>query len=226
MKSPTGALSTDKAKPFSSSFFESALDLAFPRKCGLCGFFSPSPICGICEGEMAELDSDMQFRPSVESLDGWARVFAYGGRAGQAVRRLKHQRVTSLAEEMSASLWNAADRLECSGADMFIPVPIHWTRRCLRGFNQAELLCLRFPREQLFQKSLERKKATRPLAGLSPEQRRVSLAGAFRCRGGVEGAHIVLVDDVLTTGYTAMECARVLKEAGAASVFALSFTGA
>jgi ComF family protein len=116
----------------------------------------------------------------------------------------------------------AEGRLHALGADLVVPVPLHWRRRWQRGYNQSEALA-------------------RPLAarlGLScrpwclrrirhtpqqPSQRAAgrleNVRGAFRARGGVlAGRTILLVDDVLTTGSTASEAARALRQAGARRV--------
>jgi ComF family protein len=109
--------------------------------------------------------------------------------------------------------------------DLFIPVPIHPSRRRFRGFNQSELLSERLPAERLRPDLLRRVRATLPQASLSPEQRRTNLKGAFSATAEVLGAHIVLIDDVLTSGTTALECAKALKEAGAREVVAVAFAG-
>lgn len=69
-------------------------------------------------------------------------------------------------------------------------------------------------------------RATRSQAGLTLEERRTNLRGAFRASAEVKGASLVLVDDVRTSGATAIECARTLLEAGAIDVSLLAFSGA
>lgn len=102
-----------------------------------------------------------------------------------------------------------------------VPVPIHWTRRCFRGFNQTELLVEAFPPEQLGTGLIQRIRATKPQARLNPEEREANLFGAFA--GGTAPDKVLLVDDVYTSGHTARECARVLKSAGARQVGVISF---
>ena len=107
--------------------------------------------------------------------------------------------------------------------DAVVPVPIHWFRRNERGFNQSELLAESF--ENVRPELLKRSKYTRQQVGLSPAVRRENLAGAFRASKEVQGMSILLIDDVVTTGSTARECAFALRNAGAAWVGIAAFGG-
>ncbi|WP_263379593.1 ComF family protein [Granulicella paludicola] len=107
-----------------------------------------------------------------------------------------------------------------------VPVPLFAARERERGYNQAELLAKAAvrrmsPKLKVSAGVLVRVKDTRPLYMLSPKQRRASLRGAFRVArpDAVIGREVLLVDDVMTTGATARECARVLKGAGATKVW-------
>ncbi|HET8550781.1 MAG TPA: ComF family protein [Bryobacteraceae bacterium] len=108
--------------------------------------------------------------------------------------------------------------------DAIVPMPLHWMRRWQRGFNQAELLArgLVRPLGAPVLKALARARATRPQAGLTRAQRRANVSGSFRLRerAGLSGAHVLLVDDVMTTGATLSAAASVLKHAGARRVTA------
>ncbi len=107
-----------------------------------------------------------------------------------------------------------------------VPVPLFAAREQERGYNQAVLLAKAAvrrmsPKLKVHSGVLVRSKDTRPLYMLSPKQRRASLRGAFRVTkpAAVLGREVLLVDDVMTTGATARECARVLKRAGATKVW-------
>ncbi|HKX06910.1 MAG TPA: ComF family protein [Stellaceae bacterium] len=112
-------------------------------------------------------------------------------------------------------------------ADLVMPVPLHWTRLFGRRFNQAALLAHAIHRAggpKVAPDWLIRRRRTPSQGQLGPEARQRNVRSAFALKPGrsVKGLKIVLVDDVLTTGATLEECARVLKRAGAARVDALA----
>jgi ComF family protein len=117
------------------------------------------------------------------------------------------------------------------GAELAVPVPLHWRRQHARGFNQAEDLARHLGLPVV--RALRRVRPTPPQSGLTAAGRRRNLRGAFapprRHRVGrrehdprIAGACVVIVDDVSTTGATLEECARVLKRGGAREVRALT----
>ncbi len=118
-----------------------------------------------------------------------------------------------------------------SGADLAVPVPLHWRRRLSRGFNQAEDLAgfLELP----VCCALARTRATRPQFGLRPGARQRNVDRAFSARrrwawrssggaGALRDACVVIVDDLATTGATLRECALVVRRMGAREVRTLT----
>ena len=125
-----------------------------------------------------------------------------------------------LAEDPRFALDGQRDPL---GVDLVVAVPMHWRRRVVRGCNSAELISERLARSlrvPLARRLLKRRRNTLPQADLTPTQRRRNVRGAFAHRTGydIKGAHVLLADDILTTGATCSEAAKVLKTAGAARV--------
>jgi len=193
----------------------------WPAKCALCRQLGESALflCGECRTELATIAAPKV--PVPAGLDEIQALYRHEGRARQAIHELKFNRLTAIAAAMSDDL---ARSCALSSADVFIPVPIHWHRRAWRGFNQAELLAAQLPSFQ--PKLLRRVRATRPQVGLSREARLRNLAGAFHADPAVSGLDVVLVDDVMTSGGTAIECARTLRQAGAHSVRLLVYAAA
>ena len=108
--------------------------------------------------------------------------------------------------------------------DALVPVPLHKRKERFRGANQAEILCqLLSPKAGLpVLTPLERTRYTRPQKNLTPSQRQKNVRDAFTLTTPVEGLHLLLVDDIRTTGATARECARALLRGKAASVSLLT----
>jgi ComF family protein len=131
-------------------------------------------------------------------------------------RRVAERLADRLAAEPTAWLLLSPDAV-------LVPVPLHPGRRWERGFNQAELLARALARRSGLPheaRALRRRRPTTPQTGLTAAGRRRNMAGAFLVRRPdlVAGRTVVLVDDVVTTGATAMACARALRQAGARAV--------
>ncbi|MHC4187383.1 MAG: double zinc ribbon domain-containing protein [Planctomycetota bacterium] len=117
----------------------------------------------------------------------------------------------------------------CQDIDMFVAVPLHWKRRVKRGYNQSHLICKKLKHAKgKLSMDLVRIRNTRPQTSFDDlktfeARRAANVAGAFAIRKGhnFDRKNVCLVDDIKTTGATLNECAKTLKEAGAANVYAL-----
>jgi ComF family protein len=153
----------------------------------------------------------------------------YDDVARTLVHSLKYQDRTDLAPTMGRWMARAGrDLLE--GADMLVPVPLHWRRAWRRRYNQSGALARIIARQSRITvkgEVLERVRATEQQIGLSRAQRALNVQGAFKVpadrQSEVQGRRVVLVDDVLTSGATADACARALLRARAAQVDLLVF---
>jgi ComF family protein len=118
------------------------------------------------------------------------------------------------------------ERIRGHHFDVIVPVPLHRARERERGFNQAALLADLLSAEMsiLAKPVLQRVRYTTTQTAFDRAERMENLRGAFRLRkhADVRGLRVLLIDDVLTTGSTVSECARVLKDAGASSVHAVT----
>jgi ComF family protein len=153
----------------------------------------------------------------------------YEGPVRRLLHRLKFENL-ALAAGPLADLAVEALRRDPSGlaggAEVVVPVPVHWIRRNRRGFNQSELIARRIARALGLPlvAALRKVRATEPQVELERERRLANPRGAFRARraAAIRGRPVLLVDDVMTTASTAAECSRALLEAGAREVFAFA----
>ncbi|MDD5063704.1 MAG: ComF family protein [Phycisphaerae bacterium] len=184
------------------------------RRCGRdAGRFAVvDGVCPNCQGEQIH-------------FDGIARSGVYGGPLQQMILSFKNGRT-----ELDLTLGFLVDcALQGSSftddIDFFVPVPLHWTRRLRRGFNQSLILAKNLERSSAkISTELVRIRRTKYQPIMTSHAARArNVAGAFAVRRGhkFEGAKICLVDDIKTTGATLSECAKTLKCAGASKVFAL-----
>ena len=193
-----------------------------PPWCAVCGLPFPHPM-----GEEAVCADCARQKPS---WDRARAVMRYDKHSRHLVLALKHGDRTHVARALGRWMGRAGAEL-LQGADMIVPVPLHWTRLFTRRYNQAGLLAHAVRAAggpPVMADWLVRRRRTPSQGRLGPVARVRNVCGAFTVRRGcdVKGKRIVLVDDVLTTGATVEECARVLRRGGAASIGVLTLSRA
>ena len=223
-----------------------ALDLVFPAVCPVCsdrlGPGRRDPLCGACWSAFARITPpwcDRCGAPATTVAESvcavcaatpppfdYARVAAvYEGALREAVHALKFGGRRSLARPLGDLMRESCGRFEADRPDALVPVPLARARARERGFNQAELLAERVADKlgvRVRPRWLVRLRATAAQTELSATDRQVNVAGAFAAAPAVRDRHVVVVDDVMTTGATAAECARALRRAGARRVGVLA----
>jgi ComF family protein len=163
-------------------------------------------------------------------FDSARAVALHDGVARAMVTRLKYGERLDLARTM-ARLMAGAGREMLADCDLILPVPMHRGRLWQRRYNQAALLAREVGRitgKPVLLDALERIRRTPPQVGLTRNERRANLAGALRVspkrKPVLAGRHIVVIDDVRTTGSTLNASAHILRQAGAARIDVLTFT--
>ena len=193
-----------------------------PPWCALCGLPFPHPmgedaVCGDCAREP----------PSWHQARA---VLRYDKHSRRLLLAFKHGDHTHSAAAFGRWMHRAGNEV-LAGADLLVPVPLHWTRLFQRRYNQAALLAHAVRAAggpEVAANWLVRRRRTPPQGHLGPAARQRNIAGAFalRPRRSVAGKRVVIIDDVMTTGATAAECARVLERAGAVSIGVLTLARA
>lgn len=190
--------------------------------CACCGYpfdfdLGANGLCGACAAQ-------------TPAFDRARAAMRYDDASRQLVLALKHGNRLHLAPTLAQWMRRAGAEL-LAEADLLVPVPLHWTRLFARRYNQAAVLALALAKSGGLAVSADcliRRRRTPSQGRKNASARRRNVAGAFVLRraGEVRGKRVVLVDDVLTTGATVEECARVLKRAGAAKVDVLALARA
>jgi ComF family protein len=153
--------------------------------------------------------------------------FAYEFPIDAAIRQYKFRRRLWYAPAFAELLLPAIAGLPDS-IDALLPVPLHWLRHGVRGFNQATEICraLRGQVDLPISRNAYRHRATPQQSGSSARARRRNLRQAFSIRGRVTAKHVLIVDDVVTTGETCRQLARTLMSEGVDEVSVLAIARA
>jgi ComF family protein len=224
------------------------LSLFYPPHCAACGAGTPAgthlciacsedvsriepPFCQVCSQPFAgAITGDFTCANCCDRrfhFDCAVAPFRSRGVVRDFIHRFKYDRQFFLRHPLSD--WAAEglrdERIAAQPFDFLVPVPLHPARQREREFNQAEAIAELLAKRTGVEvyRALKRIRYTTTQTRLDRHERMENLRGAFRVRHPerVHQRHLLLVDDVFTTGSTADECARVLRAAGAASVRAL-----
>ena len=198
-------------------------DLLFPPKCVLCGNVLEKEELDLCKDCRMDAPEYPNCKSKRQFLDSFAAVWYYEGNVRKSLLRYKFHNARSFAAPYGRLLAMKLLELYPEGFDVLTWVPVSRLRKLRRGYDQVELLAKAVGKELGITPVplLKKVRHNRPQSGISgAEKRRANVLGAYRetDREAIAGRRILLLDDILTTGATAGECARVLKTAGAKEV--------
>ncbi|MBF0331354.1 MAG: ComF family protein [Candidatus Omnitrophica bacterium] len=216
--------------PLPQSLLTGLLDIIFPRNCILCRGYHPltahDPLCPDCYKKLPWNKTPLSLRstPSIH-FDRSLAILHYKGHAQTLLKQFKFHNKTSIRRTISRLFRDfiKLHSLDIGTHALIIPMPLHPTRLRERGYNQSTLIAqgiadtLNMP---LCEDILERHRATAHQSQLHAKDRWTNVGHAFRILplADIVGREILLIDDILTTGATASEAAKTLKEAGASRV--------
>jgi ComF family protein len=205
------------------SVLQGLVELLAPTRCIGCDSLAAdeedciaiSQTGGFCRGCFPSLElAPEPLRPPSESL----ALFTYDGPVAHAVRHMKYHQRPHLSRPLG-ELLAAFARRSPHEVDAVVPVPMHTSKLRQRGYNPAALLAVHVARGlgAPMRRWISRVRPTDAQASLRQEERARNLRGAFRAHPHVHGRHLLLVDDVRTTGATLAEMGHTALKAGAAS---------
>jgi ComF family protein len=224
------------------------VDAVIPVRCAFCGLVRRGGETLVCSGCNADLPRarfqcagcaqvvpellpagvvcpDCERRPTL--FTAIAVPFAYTFPLDAAIRQYKFRRRLWYAPAFAELLLPAFDDLP-ETIDALLPVPLHWFRHGTRGFNQAaeicRILCRRADLPLI--KNVYRHRATPYQSASNSRARRRNLKQAFAVRGAINARHVLIVDDVVTTGETCRQLAQVLRGHGVEQVSVLAIARA
>lgn len=232
--------------------WQNLLDLIFPRHCVCCGKSNPCDgyghLCAKCRNapfskqvnrckkcaEIVAGDVPLQTCAKCDTLDfsfDSAKVACEYADAGRIlILELKYQRASFLAKDIAKIISESEGFVEYFKDSVLVPVPLHPKKYRKRGYNQSEEICKAILKQNpnlniSLSKMLRRKKATPTQTALTRDAREKNVRGAFELRKTSlpRNSKIIILDDVMTSGATLNECAKVLKKSKFTSVGVFAF---
>ena len=224
-------------------FFDQLLAFATPQSCLLCGQTpSEAPLCSGCCRDLPSVDCAcnrcgapgnaggicFQCQQNPPVYDRVTSAYRYEYPVSTLIKNIKYKKRPELLRALSNGLVEriikSADMPDC-----IVPVPLHYFRLVERGFNQSLELSRLLGRQLQLPVDhglLKRNRATVPQSSLAPEKRAMNVRRAFSLSGQPRYRCVALVDDIITSGATANEIARLLKNSGIKQVFVWSLAHA
>ena len=201
-------------------------DAVMPLRCAFCGVRATQEerrVCAGCAEDLPWVETAMPLAPFCIAV----APLAYEFPVDAAIKALKFKRRLWYGPALAQLLKKSVNALP-GDIDAVLPVPLHWRRQWWRGFNQAREIAVPVARQLDVSLigGVRRVRATRPQSGLTAGERQRNIRGAFvawrRCRA----RHVLVVDDVITTGATVAQLARAVLESGARKVSAIAIARA
>ncbi len=203
---------------------DSLVSLLFPPKCVLCTALLPDGQTDLCHACRAKAPKFSKSRISIPFVAQWTAVWYYKGAVRSSILRYKFSGRRSYSAAYGRLLAMKLHTAPPGEFDILTWVPISAVRRFQRGYDQVELLAGTVASELGIraQRTLRKIRHTKPQSAIpDPSARKANVLGAFRVLHPerIAGKRILLLDDIITTGATASEAAKVLRLAGAKQVY-------
>ena len=198
-------------------------DYLFPPKCVLCRSILAKDELDLCRACRTEISDHPKPKKQIQFLASWTVLWYYEGSVRKSLLRYKFSNKRSYACAYGRLLAMKLAREYPEGFDVLTWIPISPLRRLCRGYDQVELLCRAVAKELDMEPipTLKKHRHNRPQSGITGfAQRRANVLGVYQAvdPDRIRDKRVLLLDDIITTGATASEAARILLTAGAADV--------
>jgi len=205
-------------------FINHAINLIYPNVCGICEKICKDDLCKKCE---IKLNNIMKLKIDIYKNKNFRKhlyLFKYEGIIKEKLIKFKFNEKPYIYKSFVKIL--IKNKKVCrflKSYDIIIPVPIHYNRKVIRGYNQSDLISKEIAKSlniKYEDKVIFKKINNKPQSTKNKEERKVNVIGAYYCKNGhrIYGKKVLILDDIYTTGSTVNECSKVLKLAGAKSV--------
>lgn len=205
------------------------LDLLFPPKCGFCGKINSEYLCKKCEIKLQNLKATKEIN-KIKNQEYTYHIYAYSYK--EAIRsKIIDYKFNDKPEISNTFVKLLLNNKKICGFlenyDIMIPVPMYPKKQIQRGYNQAELIAKKLAKELAiyYEKDvLYKHKQTKTQSSLDKKSRQSNVKDAYNCENKqkINGKKVILFDDIYTTGSTAKECSKILKQAGAKEIVVLT----
>ena len=200
------------------------LQLIFPRKCVFCKTLLSQDETDFCHSCRENTERFTKSKKSIPFVAHWTGLWYYKDNVKKSIQRFKFSRKRHYAEAYGKLLALKLSGALAEEADILSWIPVSFSRKLKRGYDQSELLCRVVGRELGIPVTpvLRKIRHTPPQSGFrDAAQRRANILGAYKVRNpkALASKRILLLDDVVTTGATASECAKTLTFAGVDKVY-------
>ena len=213
------------------NLFHHILEFLFPPKCVLCGRILEKSELDLCRTCRTEISDHPKPKNPIQFLASWTVLWYYEGNVRKSLLRYKFSNRRSYAASYGRLLAMKLLREHPEGFDVLTWIPISAQRKLERGYDQVELLAIAVATELGTEcvPTLEKVRNNRPQSEIrGSAERRANVLGVYRAIDTevIRGKRILLLDDIITTGATASEAARVLLTAGASEIICAAVAAA
>ena len=204
------------------------LELVYPNVCGFCNKICKNELCNKCKMKIIQHQIDIVIKPENKYFKELISILKYEGIIRDKILQYKFEDKAYIYKTFAKIVLK--NKKVCGllkKYDIIIPVPIHKKRKLQRGYNQTQLIAKEISKNidiKLCNNVLIKNKNTIAQSKLNKNKRKQNIKGAFKVLNvqNIQGKNVLLFDDIYTTGSTANECSKILKEAGAKTVGVLT----